>query len=255
MLVNVLASGSKGNASLIRTKSCNILVDAGMTTKYLTSKLNELGLDLNDINYILLTHTHSDHVNALKTMVKKAKPQLVLTEKMYYELDFLENYTNIIGLEDDIELDNVLIESIVTSHDTSDSRGYIITEGESSVVIITDTGYINQKHFAKIKNKSFYIFESNHDVEMLMHGRYPKWLKKRVYSDVGHLSNESASFYLSKIIGPNTKMIVLAHLSEENNTPEIALENIKSYFAEHNIKFDNIVAAKQNEQTELKIND
>ena len=251
MLVNILASGSKGNASLIRTKKHNILVDAGMTAKYLTIKLNELNLQLEDINYILLTHTHSDHVSALKTLVKRANPKLVLTEQMHKELDFLKDSEHIIRLENDFELENVLIESIVTSHDICDSRGYIITEEESSVVIITDTGYLNQKYFDKLQNKSIYIFESNHDVEMLMHGRYPKWLKRRVYSDVGHLSNESASFYLSKIIGPDTKLIVLAHISEENNTHEIALDNIRSYFAEHNIEFDNIITAKQNEQTEL----
>jgi len=255
MLVNVLASGSKGNANLIRTKKYNILVDAGMTAKYLTTKLNELELTLKDIHYIFLTHTHADHISALKAIVKQAKPKLVLTDGMYKDLDFLKDYEHIVSLEEDIKLDAVTVESIVTSHDTGDSRGYIITEEETSVVIITDTGYINQKHFTKISNKSIYIFESNHDVEMLMHGRYPKWLKRRVYSDIGHLSNESASFYLSKIIGPKTKLIALAHLSEENNTPEIALENIKSYFAEHNIKFNNIVTAKQHEQTELIIND
>jgi len=255
MLVNILASGSKGNASLIRTKKYNILVDAGMTCKYLEDQLNELDLNLKNIDYIFLTHTHNDHVNALKTIIKKAKPKLVISYEMYNELSFLKDYEHIHELTNEYEVENVLIESIITSHDTEDNRGYIITEEDTSVVIITDTGYLNQKYFSKLQNKSIYIFESNHDVEMLMHGRYPKWLKRRVYSDVGHLSNQSASFYLSKIIGPKTKLIALAHLSEENNTPEIALENIKSYFAEHNIKFDNIITAKQYERTELYIGD
>ena len=86
---------------------------------------------------------------------------------------------------------------------------------------------------------------------MLMHGRYPKWLKVRVSSDVGHLSNESSAFYLTKLIGENTKEIILAHLSEENNTPELALETLNNEFAENNIKFNNIVVAKQEERTDL----
>ena len=123
----------------------------------------------------------------------------------------------------------------------------IINEGDSSVVQITDTGYLNQKYFNKLKNKTVYIFESNHNADMLLNGRYPGWLKRRVASDKGHLSNESSAFYLSKIIGSNTKEIILAHLSEENNTPEIALETLQNEFKDHEIEFNNIIIAKQNE--------
>ena len=250
MKVTVLASGSKGNSTLIKTDKHIILVDAGMNTKYLENKLREAEVLLQDIDYIFLTHTHSDHTNALKVLIKRCKPTIIITEKMFADLEFLKDYKKITILTDDIEFDNVKIETIPTSHDTSDSRGYIITENDSSVVIITDTGYLNQRHFNKLKNKSLYIFESNHDVEMLMHGKYPPWLKRRVVSDIGHLSNEMSSYYLSKLIGPDTKQIILAHISEENNTPEIALENINDYFLKENIDFTNIVVAKQFEITE-----
>lgn len=93
--------------------------------------------------------------------------------------------------------------------------------------------------------------ESNHDIEMLMHGKYPAWLKQRMLSDTGHLSNEASSYYLSKIIGSSTKMIILAHLSEENNTPELALKQIENTFKENNIEFTNIITAKPKEKTEL----
>ena len=106
---------------------------------------------------------------------------------------------------------------------------------------------LNQKYFKKLTNKSIYIFESNHNADMLINGKYPPWLKRRVASDVGHLSNESSSFYLSKLIGDNTKEVILAHLSEENNTPEIALATLKEEFLTHGIDFTNIIAAKQNE--------
>lgn len=251
MLVSVLASGSKGNSTLITTDRVKILIDAGKNQKYLETALNQINLSLKDIDYILITHTHADHTSALKTIIKSHKPTIVLTELMYQDLDYLKNYENILLLTDNLELEDLVIENIKTSHDTSDSRGYIVTQGNSSVVQITDTGYLNQKYFKKLQNKTIYIFESNHNIEMLMHGRYPKWLKVRVSSDVGHLSNESSAFYLTKLIGENTKEIILAHLSEENNTPELALETLNKEFAENNIKFNNIVVAKQEERTDL----
>ena len=251
MLVSVLASGSKGNSTLITTDRVKILIDAGKNQKYLETALNQINLSLKDIDYILITHTHADHTSALKTIVKSHKPTIVLTELMYQDLDYLKNYENILLLTDNLELEDLVIENIKTSHDTSDSRGYIVTQGNSSVVQITDTGYLNQKYFKKLQNKTIYIFESNHNIEMLMHGRYPKWLKARVSSDVGHLSNESSAFYLTKLIGVNTKEISLARLSEENNTPELALETLNNEFAENNIIFNNIVVAKQEERTDL----
>lgn len=250
MLASVLASGSKGNATLIKTDNLNILIDAGMNLKYIETKLNELNMTMEDINYIFLTHTHKDHIAALSTIVKKYKPTICMGKKMFMDLEFLENYDNIYILIDDFKLDDINIELIKTSHDASESLGYIFTDNNSSLVYITDTGYINNKYFKKLYNKNMYILESNHDVEMLMHGKYPAWLKSRVLSDKGHLSNQAASFYLSKLIGNNTKYVVLAHLSHENNTESIALETLKSTLKEYDIKFNNIYIAKQNEKTE-----
>ena len=247
MLVSVLASGSKGNSTYIKTKNHEILIDAGCTMTYLNEKLIENNTNLDNIDYIFITHTHSDHVSSIKNIIKKYSPTLILTIPMLEDLPYLKTYENIILLEDVMIIDNLLIENIKTSHDTSDSRGYIINEGDSSVVQITDTGYLNQKYFNKLKNKTVYIFESNHNADMLLNGRYPGWLKRRVASDKGHLSNESSAFYLSKIIGSNTKEIILAHLSEENNTPEIALETLQNEFKDHEIEFNNIIIAKQNE--------
>ena len=251
MLVSVLASSSKGNSVYVKTKNHELLIDAGTNVKYINEKLRENGTDLSNIDYILITHTHSDHVSAINNIVKKYHPTIIMSALMFKDLPFLEDYEHILILFDDIEIDSLKIENIKTSHDTTDARGYIITENGASIVNITDTGYINQKNFKKISNKSLYIMESNHDIEMLMHGKYPAWLKQRMLSDTGHLSNEASSYYLSKIIGSNTKMIILAHLSEENNTPELALKQIENTFKENNIEFTNIIAAKPKEKTEL----
>lgn len=247
MLVSVLASGSKGNSTYIKSLYNEILIDAGLNMKYINDKLEEHNSSLSNIKYILITHTHKDHISSLSTIIKHYNPIIILSIKMLEDMPFLKTYPNIKLLEDNMYLEDLFIENIKTSHDTSDSRGYIVSDGKNSVVQITDTGYLNQKFFNKLSNKDVYIFESNHNADMLLNGRYPAWLKRRVASDVGHLSNESSSFYLSKMIGKDTKQIVLAHLSEENNTPEIALETIKNEFVEKNIVFNNIIVAKQNE--------
>ena len=250
MLVSVLASGSKGNSTFIKTDKLNILIDAGMNLKYLKDKLNELDTKMEDIDYIFLTHTHKDHVSALSTILKHYKPALCMGKKMFMDLNFLETYNDILILLDDIVLEDLKIELIRTSHDTSESLGYVFTNNDSSLVYITDTGYINNKYFKKLYNKNMYILESNHDVEMLMHGKYPPWLKTRVLSDKGHLSNNASAFYLSKLIGNNTNYVILAHLSHENNTEAIAFNTLKNTLNEYNVEFNNIYIAKQSEKTE-----
>ena len=249
MLVSVLASGSKGNSTLIKTDKLNILIDAGMNYKYIKDNLNDFDISPKDINYIFLTHTHKDHTGALETFLKNNNPIVCIGSKMLNDLDFLKDYNNILIIDNIMELEDVLVESIKTSHDTSESFGYIFTNNNSSLVYITDTGYINNKYFNKLTNKNMYILESNHDIEMLMHGKYPAWLKSRVLSDKGHLSNKSSAFYLSKFIGNNTNFVVLAHLSEENNTESIALNTLNETLNEYDIKFDKIFIAKQNEKT------
>lgn len=250
MLVSVLCSGSKGNCTYISTDKTKVLIDAGKNLKYIEEKLNELSTSIKEINYIIISHTHQDHVSALKSIIKKSNPIIILTEPMHRDLEYIHQYQNIKYLQDEMILGDIKLENIKTSHDASDSRGFILTNSFDSVVQITDTGYINQKHFNKITNKNVYIMESNHNLEMLMHGRYPKWLKQRVSSDVGHLSNDQSAFYLSKIIGQDTKKIILAHLSEENNTKEIALSTIKDSFESSEINFDNIEVAMQEIKTE-----
>lgn len=251
MLIEILASGSEGNSVFIQTKNKKVLIDAGMNYKYLKEKLEEINVDPSEIDIILITHTHSDHTSALKVFLNKNHPLLFIDEEMLNELEFVKDYDNIEFRFKDFDFEGTIIEMFHTSHDAPASRGYIIKDGEESFVYITDTGYINQRLFNKLYNHNKYVFESNHDVELLMHGRYPQWLKTRILSDKGHLSNAQAGFYLSKIIGPDTKKIALAHLSKENNDPEVALKDVKSILKENDIKFNNFVIAKQRERIEL----
>ena len=251
MLVSVLASGSEGNSSYIETSDAKILIDLGMTTKYIKEKLDDIGIDIKEIEYVFMTHTHRDHIGALPTFIKKYNPYIVLTEKMYNDLEELKDYEKIILLDKEVIIGNTVVSNIKLSHDSSDIRGYIIEDENSSLVYITDTGYINQKYFKKLYDKNIYILESNHDVEMLMNGKYPKFLKSRILSDKGHLSNSASGFYLSKFIGPSTKKVILAHLSKENNDKEIALETVKNTLKEYDVNFDSFDVAKQRESTEI----
>ena len=252
MLVSILASGSEGNSVLVQTKTKKMLIDAGMNYKYIKDTLSEINVSPEDINYIFITHTHSDHTGALKVFLNKNKPVLFIDEEMLNEIDYVKDYDNINFKFGDFEEDELKVEMVHTSHDAPASRAYIIREGDESFVYITDTGYINGKLFKKLENHTYYEFEANHNVELLMHGRYPAWLKKRILSDKGHLSNTQCGFYLTKLIGPNTKKIALAHLSKENNDPDVALKEVLDILKENDIKFKNFVIAKQRERVDLK---
>ena len=247
----VLASGSKGNCTYIEYNNTKILIDLGTTSLYAEKKLKDIDVDPKDIKAIIITHTHVDHINGLKVFIKKYNPKIYLSEIMHKELKndiILNNYEYIDG---DFTIDDLKINVIKTSHDTEDSNGYIVESSDSSIVYITDTGYINQKNFKKLINKNVYIFESNHDVEMLMNGRYPYNIKQRILGDKGHLSNKDAGYYLSKLIGDNTKQVILAHLSHDNNTDEIALKTVKEELKTNEIEFDNIIIAHQEFRTDL----
>lgn len=249
MKVSVLSSGSKGNTTYIETKNAKILIDAGNSSKYILEKLQELNVNPNDIDAILITHIHVDHVKGLSVLLKKINPCVYMTEKMHPYLDYIENYTII--ETDTITIKDIEVNVIKTSHDTDDSVGYIINNEGKSIVYITDTGYINRKYFDLLKNRNIYIMESNHDVEMLNNGKYPFELRQRILSDKGHLSNYDSAKYLSTFIGQNTKYILLAHLSEENNTQELAYDTLNERLNKENIHVDNIIIAKQNQETEL----
>lgn len=251
MKVYVLASGSKGNSTYIETDKYKILVDLGKNKKYIVEKLESIGVNPEDIDYIFISHLHDDHISALKTFLKSYHPTVVISRPMLLELPDLNGYDDILIYEDAVTLEGLHINCIHSSHDATDSRNFIFEWEGHSVVYVTDTGYINRKNFHYLENKEVYLFESNHDIEKLQHGPYPEWLKKRILSDEGHLSNHISSFYLTKLIGDKTKRICLMHLSEQNNSEELALEEIKKTFAEYHIDFTNIACAKPNEISEV----
>lgn len=248
MKVKVLASGSKGNSTLIRTSKVKVLIDIGINYQTLASELEKLNLTPNDLDAILITHTHSDHIKGLQVLVKKTNLRVYALEEMLEELSKKIPLDNIFIYENPFEIGDLKINIIRISHDV-EGVGFIIEHQNHSLVYITDTGYINRRYLPLMTNKDVYIIESNHDEKMLMEGPYPYILKQRVISDKGHLSNNTVAEYLLEITGTNTKKIVLAHISEKNNTEELAISTTKNLLEEHGIHKD-IVVAKQHESLE-----
>ena len=249
MKFSVLSSGSKGNTTYIETSKAKILIDAGNCCKYIIDALEQINVNPKDIDAILITHTHSDHIKGLPVLLKKINPCVYISKKMYPHLEYLKNYKIIDSNQ--IKIKDLDIDVIKTSHDTEESFGFVINNQNKSLVYITDTGYINKRYFNLLTNRNVYIMESNHDIEMLNNGSYPFELRQRILSDKGHLSNYDSAKYLSKFIGTNTKYILLAHLSEENNTKEIAYNELIKRLAKEKIEFSNIIITSQNQATEL----
>ena len=252
MKVCVLSSGSKGNSTLVITDKVKILIDLGTTTSYVEAALNNLNVDVKKISHILITHSHVDHIKGLKVFIKRYNPVILVTEDMKnvlekelgnFRYEYYEDKKAIIG--------DLTVNVIKTSHDAEESIGFVLTNNNSSMVYITDTGYINQKYFKILSNNNLYVLESNHDIKMLMDGPYPYYLQQRVRGDKGHLSNKQASDYLCRFIGDNTRKIVFAHISEHNNSYEKVIETFNEELSKNDMKFDDVLIAKQNEATEV----
>lgn len=248
MKVCVLASGSKGNSTYIEANNHKILIDVGITCKDLENRLNEINVNIMDIDTLLITHSHSDHVGGLKTFYKKVKPTVYMSDKTYKDLK--NEDIEYISITPDFNIDDIEITTVTMSHDV-DCHGYIIEYEGNSIVYITDTGYINERYYEVLKDRTMYILESNHDIDMNLHSRKPKIYRERVVSDIGHLSNNQASYYLSKLVGNNTKYIILAHLSEEDNKEELAIQLLNETLEKQNKKVDNINVAYQKRITDF----
>ena len=248
MQIKTLASGSKGNCTIVLCDNTNLIIDMGISYLTLKRSLEENSLSFKDFDGILITHCHNDHIKGLSSLVKNTSLTVYIPEGMYDSLKEYVPYAKCQFIDDEFFINDVKIELIHTSHDAPFSCGFIIEQNNKSLVYVTDTGYINRKYLAKMVGKDAYLIESNHDEVMLMNGPYPRFLKERVISDKGHLSNKTTAKYLKKIIGPNTKNIILAHLSEKNNTEEKALSAMKEEELDKNIT---ITIARQNEESPM----
>lgn len=244
MRVKVLASGSKGNSTYVECGDTKILIDAGISFLQIKAALSDIDVDVKDVDIILITHSHADHIKGLATLLKRTNIVLYTTDDVYMDLiknvDILRHHI----INGYLTFNNVLIDTIPLSHDVS-CNCYILEYNGKELVYITDTGYLNKRYFSKIKNKDIYIIEANHDEVMLMNGPYPFVLKQRILGDKGHLSNEATANILLKLVGNRTRYIFLAHISEHNNTKELALKTITDTLDEIDFNHDSIILTDQ----------
>jgi phosphoribosyl 1,2-cyclic phosphodiesterase len=228
----ILASGSKGNATVISDGVTNILIDMGLTKKWLLERLAETPIAFENIHFALFTHDHGDHSSGHK---------FIDIEKRYATRGTIEVLPeNELRHYEPIKFGSFKITPLPISHDAHDGVGFIIESGSEKLVYMTDTGYISEANMNYMKNADYYIIESNHNVRMLLQTDRTFALIQRILGDTGHLSNEDAAMYLTQLLGPNTKEIILAHLSEEANTPEVALNAHVNIYRRKYIDIDKI---------------
>ncbi len=224
------ASGSGGNSALVSCGRTHILIDAGISMRRITSALREMGLTPSDLSAVLITHEHVDHVSGLSTMTRYYRVPVYASGKTAAAL--LESHPSLGGVLNAFEagacfeIGGAAIHSFRTPHDTPESVGYRIHDGERTFAVLTDLGYVPDSVYEAVKGSDAVILEANHDVGMLESGPYPAFLKKRILGDRGHLSNEVSGYLARRLIESGTRHIVLAHLSKENNLPQLAYSTV-----------------------------
>lgn len=221
MKIAVLGSSSSGNSTYVEIGDVKFLIDVGLGFNDIKDKLFHLGVTADEINFILITHAHNDHVKCLhsfsrvydtKIYIGKETLEEYQKKDLIHNYEFIENIDNIMGIN---------IKRIPISHDKK-GFGYVIEKDGITLVYITDTGMIHSRYHEMMSNKDIYLLESNHDVEMEMTGSKDYMTKIRNTGDMGHLSNDDCARYLNRFVGRKTKAIMLMHISEHDNTPDLA---------------------------------
>lgn len=229
-----IASGSSGNCIYVGSDNTHLLIDVGISGKRIDEGLRELEISGNDVDGILITHEHVDHIGGLGVISRKYNIPVYATRdtieavKAYDKLGKVEtDIFHPIVIDTDIKIKDLTIKAFKTSHDAADSVAYTVSDGKKRCAVATDMGNYTDYTIDNLKNMDALLLEANHDVRMLQVGPYPYHLKRRILSDDGHLSNELSGRLLSAIINDHMEHILLGHLSKENNMPELAYETVR----------------------------
>lgn len=231
----ILASGSSGNSIYVESAGQKILIDAGISNRAIGKKLAEIEITKEQISSVLITHEHGDHVKGVDVL-SRHNPHIDIYaneqtwcagEKHFYRVSEMQKkcFEN----QRRFKIGKLEITPFSVSHDAADPVGYQIYDGVHKLVIATDLGVITQEVYEHLLDADAIVLESNHDKSMLTNGPYPHFLKTRIASSKGHLANDVAANILKKVVCRKTQAVVLAHLSEDNNTPDVAYET--AYFA------------------------
>ena len=225
-----IASGSSGNCLYVGTGLTHLLIDLGISCRRIEAGLEEFGIKPEDICGILITHEHSDHIQGLGAFTKKYRIPIYTTIETFAAIkrsNFgktipVELMMNIEG-DASFSIGDIGVDVTEVSHDAAHPIAFRFTDGDSTIAMATDLGLYDEKIVRHLKKADIIYLESNYDPEMLMVGTYPYYLKQRIDGERGHLSNDMSAELAAKVLHPGLKKLVLAHLSKENNYPELAL--------------------------------
>lgn len=262
MRLAALSSSSSGNSIYVGNDNTHILIDAGVSASTIEKGLNKLGLTLFDIDAILITHEHSDHIKGLGVIERKHEIPIYATQgtiEGIYESKSL-GYFNTDVIKSIRELNSFNINDIAVSpheisHDAYEPVCYSFETSGKKCAVVTDLGIYTDELINDLQNLNAILVESNHDVRMLEMGPYTYSLKKRILSDKGHLSNESCGRFVSKILNDSINTVMLGHLSDHNNMPELAYESVKLEITMADCKYNGndfpVRIAKKSEISEI----
>lgn len=235
-----LSSGSSGNCIYVGSESSGILIDCGVSGKEILEGLKNLGVCTTAIKGILVTHEHSDHTKGLGVISRKLNIPIYANAKTWegFEGSIGTIKSENIKLFDtgkEFDINEINIKSFSIPHDASDPVGFSFRAGSRKVSIATDMGHFSEEVKSNIKESDMILLESNHDIEMVKVSQYPYFLKRRILSDVGHLSNEAAGHAIMELLETGVRQVLLGHLSKENNFPELAYETVKSILEQNKV--------------------
>lgn len=240
MRFSVLASGSTGNAFYIESQETKLLVDAGLSGKQMDRLFQEIGADPSDLDGILVTHEHTDHIKGLGILARKYKLPIYANTKTWQAM---EKGIGKLDLEQKFHFEanqvqtfgHIDVESFSVSHDAVDPMFFTFHHENKKVALVTDLGYVSEKIKKTIEGANAFVFEANHDISMLQMGGYPWSVKRRILGDYGHVSNEDCGLALSDVITNETQRVYLAHLSKDNNMKELARMSVDQVLQERGI--------------------
>ena len=230
MRVTVFASGSSGNCLLLSGGGTNILIDAGISLRRLSEQLGQCYLSLQDSGGVLITHEHSDHIMGLKTLLRHSDCPILaprtLSARLCGMLPEIDERLRVVPVGESVRLGALSIRAFHTPHDTDESVGYRVGCGEALFALATDMGCVTDEIRENLRGCGTVLIEANHDEEMLRFGPYPIYLKRRILSERGHLSNDCCAALARELAESGTRTIILGHLSRQNNTPAVARRTV-----------------------------
>ena len=237
-----LYSGSSGNCSFIETDKTKILVDCGVSFKKIKEGLESINQDIHDIDAVLITHEHSDHIKGLGVLSKNIDVPIYANKKTLDEIEkkYFISSTKPFVTDELFEINDLKVLPFSIPHDAADPVGFTINHKNKKISLATDIGHVENKLYKNLNESSFVLLESNYEPDMLKSSSYPYSLKHRILGPEGHLSNEDASNVIKTLVNNGLNNIMLGHLSKENNFPELAYQTTVNELIECNVDIDKL---------------